>query len=268
MAFPVGPGAACARHAELPLSPLAVGSGPLHVRGRPGVPDGHRAATTQERRGRVAGGHGRAVRPRRGPGVAALFRHTDLFPRRTTLPEAMLFLGASMCITAFPMLARIIHFKKLAGTTMGTVALGAGDHRRRDGVVPAGRGARVVRPGLEPRAGQRRRRRGLRGGDAARRAPGPGPGEGVARAGRRAHRGGAGDGAGADPARGMDHGRDRPARGFRGVRHGGGDAARRRGARPRRAGPAADRGAAAAALFHLLRPEHADRPARHRVSCG
>jgi Kef-type K+ transport system membrane component KefB len=31
-----------------------------------------------------------------------------------------------MCITAFPMLARIIHFKKLSGTTMGTVALGAG----------------------------------------------------------------------------------------------------------------------------------------------
>ena len=38
----------------------------------------------------------------------------------------MLFLGASMCITAFPMLARIIQFKRLAGTTMGTVALGAG----------------------------------------------------------------------------------------------------------------------------------------------
>jgi Kef-type K+ transport system membrane component KefB len=38
----------------------------------------------------------------------------------------VIFLGASMCITAFPMLARIIHFKKLAGTTMGTVALGAG----------------------------------------------------------------------------------------------------------------------------------------------
>src|ERR1051325_9336361 len=32
--------------------------------------------------------------------------------------EAMLFLGASMCIAAFPMLARIIHFKKLTGTTM------------------------------------------------------------------------------------------------------------------------------------------------------
>ena len=54
------------------------------------------------------------------------FHHTQLFPERTTLAEAMLFLGASMCITAFPMLARIIHFKKLAGTTMGTVALGAG----------------------------------------------------------------------------------------------------------------------------------------------
>ena len=54
------------------------------------------------------------------------FHHTSLFPPKTSLMEAMLFLGASMCITAFPMLARIIHFKKLAGTTMGTVALGAG----------------------------------------------------------------------------------------------------------------------------------------------
>lgn len=31
-----------------------------------------------------------------------------------------------MCITAFPMLARILHFKNLTGTPMGTVALGAG----------------------------------------------------------------------------------------------------------------------------------------------
>lgn len=62
-----------------------------------------------------------------GAGLAwILFHHTDLFPKKTSLMEAMLFLGASMCITAFPMLARIIHFKKLAGTTMGTVALGAG----------------------------------------------------------------------------------------------------------------------------------------------
>jgi Kef-type K+ transport system membrane component KefB len=54
------------------------------------------------------------------------YRQTRLFPEKTSLMEAMIFLGASMCITAFPMLARIIHFKKLAGTTMGTVALGAG----------------------------------------------------------------------------------------------------------------------------------------------
>ena len=54
------------------------------------------------------------------------FHHTSLFPSRTSQFEAMVFLGASMCITAFPMLARIIHFKKLTGTTMGTVALGAG----------------------------------------------------------------------------------------------------------------------------------------------
>jgi Kef-type K+ transport system membrane component KefB len=31
-----------------------------------------------------------------------------------------------MCITAFPMLARIVDFKKLGGTRLGTVALGAG----------------------------------------------------------------------------------------------------------------------------------------------
>lgn len=54
------------------------------------------------------------------------FHHTQLFPPQTRLIEATLFLGASLCITAFPMLARIIHFKKLTGTTMGTVAIGAG----------------------------------------------------------------------------------------------------------------------------------------------
>jgi Kef-type K+ transport system membrane component KefB len=53
-------------------------------------------------------------------------RHTSLFSPETNLAEAMLFMGASLCITAFPMLARILHFKGLAGTKMGTVALGAG----------------------------------------------------------------------------------------------------------------------------------------------
>jgi len=49
-----------------------------------------------------------------------------LFPEQTSATEAALFVGASMCITAFPMLARIIHFKGLNGTLMGTVAIGAG----------------------------------------------------------------------------------------------------------------------------------------------
>ncbi len=62
-----------------------------------------------------------------GAGLAwVLFHYTELFPRSTSLLVGMLFLGASMCITAFPVLARIIQFKKLSNTTMGTVALGAG----------------------------------------------------------------------------------------------------------------------------------------------
>jgi Kef-type K+ transport system membrane component KefB len=51
---------------------------------------------------------------------------TELFPAGTSRWAASTFLGASMCITAFPMLARIIHFKGLTGTRMGTVAIGAG----------------------------------------------------------------------------------------------------------------------------------------------
>ncbi len=62
-----------------------------------------------------------------GAGLGCVFhRYTTLFPQRTTAIEAAVFLGAAMCITAFPMLARIIHFKGLAGTLMGTVAIGAG----------------------------------------------------------------------------------------------------------------------------------------------
>jgi Kef-type K+ transport system membrane component KefB len=61
-------------------------------------------------------------------GALGYFLHGTeaLFPAQTSRLEASLFLGAALCITAFPMLARIIHFKGLAGTTMGTVALGAG----------------------------------------------------------------------------------------------------------------------------------------------
>ena len=49
-----------------------------------------------------------------------------LFGDKTRLSEASLFLGAAVAITAFPMLARIIHERGLAGTSLGTLALTAG----------------------------------------------------------------------------------------------------------------------------------------------
>lgn len=55
-----------------------------------------------------------------------LHKQGGYFPEKVQWFEACLFLGASMCITAFPMLARIIVENKLAGTTLGTLALAAG----------------------------------------------------------------------------------------------------------------------------------------------
>lgn len=49
-----------------------------------------------------------------------------LFSEKTELFEASLFLGAAIAITAFPMLARIIHERGLAGSSLGTLALTAG----------------------------------------------------------------------------------------------------------------------------------------------
>jgi Kef-type K+ transport system membrane component KefB len=49
-----------------------------------------------------------------------------LFAEKVRLYEASLFLGAAIAITAFPMLARIIHERGLAGTSLGTLALTAG----------------------------------------------------------------------------------------------------------------------------------------------
>lgn len=62
-----------------------------------------------------------------GAGLGLYFHSsTALFPKNKSAWASATFLGASMCITAFPMLARIIHFKGLTGTRMGTVAIGAG----------------------------------------------------------------------------------------------------------------------------------------------
>jgi Kef-type K+ transport system membrane component KefB len=62
-----------------------------------------------------------------GAGLGLYFHSsTNLFPPGNSAWASATFLGASMCITAFPMLARIIRFKGLNGTRMGTVAIGAG----------------------------------------------------------------------------------------------------------------------------------------------
>lgn len=55
-----------------------------------------------------------------------LVKVPGLFSAKATLIEAMLFLGAAMSITAFPMLARIVYERGLTGTSLGTLALAAG----------------------------------------------------------------------------------------------------------------------------------------------
>ena len=61
-------------------------------------------------------------------GVLATFlaSDADFFAPGVSRTEAVLFMGASMSITAFPMLARIIHERGLSGTSLGTLALAAG----------------------------------------------------------------------------------------------------------------------------------------------
>ncbi len=49
-----------------------------------------------------------------------------LFQANVSLAESVLFMGAAMSITAFPMLARIIVERGIAGTTVGTLSLAAG----------------------------------------------------------------------------------------------------------------------------------------------
>ena len=55
-----------------------------------------------------------------------MLRATGLFSPNATEFEATLFLGAAIAITAFPMLARMISERGLAGTALGTLALSAG----------------------------------------------------------------------------------------------------------------------------------------------
>lgn len=61
-------------------------------------------------------------------GTLAYFIAHDpqLFAEKTSSLEAVLFMGAAMAITAFPMLARIIFEQGLTKTSLGTLALAAG----------------------------------------------------------------------------------------------------------------------------------------------
>ena len=49
-----------------------------------------------------------------------------LFTENISFTQAALFMGAAIAITAFPMLARIVYERGLAGTSLGTLALAAG----------------------------------------------------------------------------------------------------------------------------------------------
>lgn len=62
-----------------------------------------------------------------GAGLAWwLWEQSHLFGPKATSLDAALFLGAAIAITAFPVLARIIHDRGLTSTALGTLALSAG----------------------------------------------------------------------------------------------------------------------------------------------
>jgi K+:H+ antiporter len=58
--------------------------------------------------------------------ATVLFKSPDFFGDGVTLFHAVLFLGAAMAITAFPVLARILHERGIAGTHLGTLTLAGG----------------------------------------------------------------------------------------------------------------------------------------------
>lgn len=58
--------------------------------------------------------------------ATVLFRTPGFFGDDVRLFHAVLFVGAAMAITAFPMLARIIHERGIAGTDLGALTLAAG----------------------------------------------------------------------------------------------------------------------------------------------
>jgi Kef-type K+ transport system membrane component KefB len=62
-----------------------------------------------------------------GAGLAAiLYQDGRFFAPALSVWQGMIYLGAAMSVTAFPVLARIIHDRGIAGTALGTLALAAG----------------------------------------------------------------------------------------------------------------------------------------------
>ncbi len=57
-----------------------------------------------------------------GTGLAFLLPR-ELVGKGTSFPVFALFVGVSMCVTAFPVLARILQDRRMTGTTLGTLAL-------------------------------------------------------------------------------------------------------------------------------------------------
>lgn len=55
-----------------------------------------------------------------------IFHRGDMFEPGVKMPVAMMFLGASMCVTAFPVLSRIIEEKGITRTKVGSLTLAAG----------------------------------------------------------------------------------------------------------------------------------------------
>jgi Kef-type K+ transport system membrane component KefB len=58
--------------------------------------------------------------------AAGLLGRPDFFPPEVTPSQAVLFVGAAMSITAFPVLARIISERGIHGTSVGSLALASG----------------------------------------------------------------------------------------------------------------------------------------------
>ena len=92
-----------------------------------GMEFNHRLILGRVRHASLVSGAGIAVPMALGAAAALTLRgDADLFAPHVSPGAAALYLGAAMSITAFPMLARILHEKGIARTRMGTLALAAG----------------------------------------------------------------------------------------------------------------------------------------------